>query len=101
MEPVQRATASLVALYYLREFCTTGSSRRWWVRPSNRNRDYEGYYEQEYDRMRQKDPEYFQDSIRMSPQLFDLLLSKVSYRLEKMSFRKPISPSCRLFLTLM
>ncbi|XP_055584768.1 uncharacterized protein LOC129737631 [Uranotaenia lowii] len=51
--------------------------------------------------MRQRDPEYFEDTIRMSPTTFDLLLSKVNHRLEKFSFRKPISLSCRLFLTLM
>ncbi|XP_062698806.1 uncharacterized protein LOC115261637 [Aedes albopictus] len=37
----------------------------------------------------------------MSPQCFDLLLEKVGGRLQKFSFRKPISPECRLFMTLM
>ncbi|XP_055585405.1 uncharacterized protein LOC129738243 [Uranotaenia lowii] len=54
-----------------------------WVRPSNRDRNTEGYYETEFHRMRQRDPEYFKDSIRMSPRMFDLLLNKIEHRLDK------------------
>ncbi|XP_065093370.1 uncharacterized protein LOC135714036 isoform X1 [Ochlerotatus camptorhynchus] len=75
--------------------------RRWWVRPSNENRDTEGFFETEYMLMRNRDPEYFIKSVRMNPDAFDLLLSKVGGRLEKFSWRKPISPECRLFMTLM
>ncbi|XP_062533357.1 uncharacterized protein LOC134202346 [Armigeres subalbatus] len=101
MERIVRPAAGLTALYYLRDFLIRGKSRRWWVRPSNQYRSTEGYFETDYDRMRQRDPDYFQESIRMSPSTFDLLLRKVRSRLEKFSFRRPISPACRLFLTLM
>ncbi|XP_021709698.1 protein ALP1-like [Aedes aegypti] len=37
----------------------------------------------------------------MSPECFGLLMSKVGSKLQKFSFRKPISAECRLFMTLM
>lgn len=77
------------------------NERRWWVRPANQHRTTEGFYETAYPLMREKDPEYFFRCTRMSPNIFDTLLGKIRHRLEKNSIRTPISPECRLFLTLM
>lgn len=76
------------------------SERRWWIRPSNQNRATEGFYETAFSLMRERDPEYFFRCTRMSPVVFDELLDKIKHRLVKHSIRTPISPACRLFLTL-
>ncbi|KAL9698620.1 hypothetical protein quinque_002061 [Culex quinquefasciatus] len=57
-------------------------------------------FDQQYQILRQRDPEYFEKTIRMELNTFDLLLAKVEDKLKKYSQRKSIEPACRLFLTL-
>lgn len=75
-------------------------TRRWYVRPANESREEQGLYDTKYQLLRNRDPEYFMKTVRMDPDTFDILLGKVAHKLEKHSIRMPITPECRLFLTL-
>lgn len=72
--------------------------RRWWIRPTNENRNFLGYHVIE--EMRLVDTEEFFNFHRMSPKLFDELLAMVGPKLLKCSHREPLSPALRLQVTL-
>ena len=75
--------------------------RSQWVRTMNLTRDVHGFFSLNYEMMQKDDPEHFFKITRMSPSTFDLLEKMVEPHLEKTSWRKAISPKCRLFVTLM
>ncbi|KAK4885700.1 hypothetical protein RN001_001971 [Aquatica leii] len=87
MENRKRYLAALgLGLLYLR--LNKRKTRRWWVRPINRNQ------------MRLQDPEQFFNYTRLTTAQFDLLLTWIGPSIAKNSFREPISPGARLALTL-
>lgn len=59
-----------------------------------------GYFFREYKNLRNH-PDEFKDLTRMTPAMFDLILSKIGERLVKQCIRVPICPSERLLVTLM
>ncbi|XP_055915280.1 uncharacterized protein LOC129948341 [Eupeodes corollae] len=75
--------------------------RRWWVRELNLTRDETGFFAQNFEQMKERDPEHFYKIIRMSYQSFEILGALIEPHLEKTCWRKPIEPKARLFLVLM
>ncbi|KAM8716111.1 hypothetical protein ACLKA7_003059 [Drosophila subpalustris] len=75
-----------------------GRHRRIWVREENLSRDVEGLFATAFYHARNQ--EEFRNRAGMTPQVFDMLFSLVGEQLIKNSIRSPISPECRLFLTL-
>lgn len=76
------------------------SQRRWWVRPANRSRDKDGYFVNNYLKLKEIDPEAFFKHTRMTRELYNGLLNLLKDHLSKHSIRKPIDFECRLALTL-
>lgn len=74
--------------------------RRWWVRPANRSREKDGYFINNYLKIKAIDPEDFFKHTRMSRHVYNKLLNLLQEELSKHSIRKPISFECRLALTL-
>ena len=76
--------------------------RRFWVHPINMKRNSLGKYNQLVRELR-LDSDRFYVYFRMSPDLFDDLLSKVGPLLVKRgnNFRETLSPAQRLAITLM
>lgn len=74
--------------------------RRWWVRPANRSRDKDGYFVNNYLKLREIDPEDFFKHTRMTRDLYEELKNLLQNELTKHSIRKPIDFECRLALTL-
>lgn len=75
--------------------------RRWWVRPVYQDREKGGFYETTFQIMKSRDPEMFVKTTRMNLESFNVLFTCIGDKLQKYSFRKPISAECRLLLTLM
>lgn len=79
---------------------TRETRRRWWVHPVNQLREEYGAYSNLVEELRD-DPDRFFNFHRMSPVMFDELLSLVEPQLTKFWVtREPISPGLRLSLTL-
>ncbi|XP_034473575.1 uncharacterized protein LOC117780980 [Drosophila innubila] len=76
----------------------SGRQRRIWVRKENLSRDVDGLFATAFYNARNQ--EEFCMRTGMTPQVFDMLFSLVGEQLNKNSIRRPISPECRLFLTL-
>ena len=76
--------------------------RRFWVRKIYSERETKGEYCLLIKDLKLFDQEYFFRRFRMSPSVFELLLSMVGPRLKKTTtnMRDPISPSERLTVTL-
>ena len=74
--------------------------RRWWVRPLNLDRNYTGYFNTTFLKMKAIDLEEFFIQTRMRRPEYDLLLELVKGDLSKSSMREPISAECRLAVTL-
>ncbi|XP_049522627.1 uncharacterized protein LOC125945096 [Dermacentor silvarum] len=75
--------------------------RRWWVRPVFQRRKEEGLYYTAMQRMRQGDHGFFYKFFRMTPQLFDKLLSFVAEDLTRQHhIREPLEPGERLAIAL-
>jgi len=72
---------------------------RLWVRDIYRDRETFGEYHHLYPQLREDEDKFF-EYFRMSIATFDLLLSKISHRLQKRSIRQAITPEERLVLTL-
>lgn len=73
--------------------------RRWWTRPVFLRREQLGEFKLVRE-MSYSDPELFHQSFRMSPIIFQELLSAIRDRIEHFSNRTPISPAERLAITL-
>ncbi|KAK3922257.1 Protein ALP1-like [Frankliniella fusca] len=76
------------------------NTRRWHVRPIFRNREIYGAWYSLIPTMRESDPEEYFRFLRMTPDCFDWLLSKVEPFIKKKSNRQSISPGERLAITL-
>jgi len=76
--------------------------RRWWVRPINQRRNEQGDGEHLINEMRFLDMESHLKYCRMTVEVFDELLRLVGPTIQKMqtTFREPICPRTRLYLTL-
>lgn len=74
--------------------------RRWWIRPTNRNRHVFGLHKTLIDTMRNLDEDEFFTFTRMSVETFDELLNLLRGRLQKHSQRQYIVPDIRLYITL-
>lgn len=74
--------------------------KRWGVRPILMARKRFGFYENLLQEARLSDPYTFFNFTRMSAASFDRLLSIVGRHIKKRSNREPISPGCRLAITL-
>lgn len=73
--------------------------RRWGVHPINQLRQEHGHFEKLFQEMRMHDQEKFFNFTRMTPKIFDDLLSLVGPLITKTS-SNAIHPACRLLLTL-
>lgn len=97
--------AALLGVSLCLLYCSTKNNnlrkKRASVRKMHEDRGVNGFFERNYKKMREVDPEQFAMSTRMTVATFDLLLSLIRPRLEKTSLRTPISPECRLFVTLL
>lgn len=71
------------------------------VREMHLERTIEGFFEISFNKMKDIDEEQFLMCTRMKRETFDLLLNLLRPKLIKYSIRTPISPECRLFLTLL
>lgn len=77
------------------------SERRWWVKPINQNRDQQGDYSHLLQEMIDYgDHEAFFNYTRMEVPQFNYLANLVRPFLVKQSFREPLPPELRLFVTL-
>lgn len=76
-------------------------SRKLWVRKVNLNRKIEGFFEKNFEIIKTIDSEQFLRATRMSSEVFDTLFELLKDDLTKVAWREPISPKCRLFLTLL
>jgi len=76
--------------------------RRWWIRPINQRRNEQGDGKQLINEMRFLDAESHFKYCRMTIDVFDELLSIVGPTIQKTltTFRKPICPRTRLYLSL-
>uniref|UniRef100_A0A1Y1MU88 DDE Tnp4 domain-containing protein n=1 Tax=Photinus pyralis TaxID=7054 RepID=A0A1Y1MU88_PHOPY len=74
--------------------------RRYKVRPINRNRIVHGQFHKRVRRMREMDHEQYFKYTRMTPAVFDNLLSIVGPHLQRHKKKSHISPAERLTLTL-
>ena len=88
----------LLCLYMIKQ----KKERRFWVRKIYSERETKGEYCLPIKDLKLFDQEYFFRQFRMSPSIFELLLSMVGPRLKKptTNMRDPISPSERLTVTL-
>ena len=66
------------------------NARRWWVRELNTNRNVDGFFSKNFERIKNCDPEHFFKMTRMNNQTFDLLFVLLEDSLPKTSKRKPI-----------
>lgn len=76
--------------------------RRWWVRPWIARRPAQGIYSNLMVELRAEDPASFVNYLRMPPEMFDELLTRLRPRLTKQAtkFREPLDPGLKLALTL-
>lgn len=75
------------------------ANRRWWVHPINIRCNTLGYYYTLVQELKNH-PDKFFDYTRMSLEVFNKLLNKVTPFLEKTSNQEAISPEHRLIITL-
>ncbi|XP_022214799.2 uncharacterized protein LOC111069182 [Drosophila obscura] len=75
-------------------------NRTIWVKEEYLYRDREGFFATTFENLYENNHEEFKAHTRMTPRVFDMLFELVAERLTKNSIRTPISPECRLFLTL-
>lgn len=77
-------------------------TRKYYVHPLNTptKRKEQGDFDNLLLEMRRKDPQKFFNHLRMSPELFDQLLEKVSEMIKKLPYRETVSPGIRLAMTL-
>ncbi|XP_034666863.1 uncharacterized protein LOC117900564 [Drosophila subobscura] len=75
-------------------------NRTIWVKEEYLYRDREGFFATTFENLYENNHEEFKAHTRMTPRVFDMLFDLVADRLTKNSIRTPISPECRLFLTL-
>lgn len=75
-------------------------SRRWWIRPINRNRNIDGQYGNLFLYMKQHDHEEFFEYTRMYPDKFNELVELLRPLLVKNSIRKPLPVELRVAVTL-
>ncbi|XP_017471899.1 PREDICTED: uncharacterized protein LOC108363140 [Rhagoletis zephyria] len=66
----------------------------------NRNRKKEGFFVRTFLIMKEIDHRQFFIYTRMTPQVYEVLLTLVKPFLKKYSLREPVQPECRLALTL-
>lgn len=69
------------------------------VRQMHKDRLINGFFEKNYMKMRNIDPEQFLMCTRMTVATFDVFLELIRHKLEKISMRKPILPECRTNFT--
>ncbi|KAJ8911757.1 hypothetical protein NQ315_008809 [Exocentrus adspersus] len=74
--------------------------RRYAVRPMNRSRRQFGHFANLVNFMKNHDQEQFFKYTRMTPSLFDHLLTLVGSQLQKTQSKNPLSPNQRLTMTL-
>ena len=76
--------------------------RRHWVRPWIGRRQQFGLYDQLMVELRNEDQAAFTNFLRMPPDMYDELLTRIGPRITKLHtwFRKPLEPGLKLALTL-
>lgn len=74
--------------------------RRWWVHPVIQDRHEHGFFAANYEKMLEN-PERFIQLTRMDPGTFRGLLNRIANKLQKFSPRQSLTPTFRLYLTLM
>jgi len=79
-----------------------GQRRRWWTRPWIRRRRQFGLYDQLMVELRREDEAAFINFMRMTPEMFDELLDRISPRITKQHtwYREPLEPGIKLAITL-
>lgn len=97
----------LLNLYFLRfldnsEYCLKYSSRRWWVKPFNRENERQafGALEKIFLYYKHNDSEAFYKFTRMTPPQFQYLYTRVRPHITKRSYRQPLPPQLRLAVTI-
>ncbi|KAH6940342.1 hypothetical protein HPB50_026947 [Hyalomma asiaticum] len=98
---VMRLVLLLLLLKKRKQIRARRRPRRWWVRPVFLARRQEGLYHTAMRRMREGDHGFFFKFYRMTPALFDILLSYVAADLTKFHVsRDPLEPGERLAIAL-
>ncbi|XP_067123235.1 uncharacterized protein [Centruroides vittatus] len=84
------------------DFIKKRQKRRWWVRKLFRERDLHGFNNTLIPELQFNDREYYIQFLRMSPELFEYLLSKIERNITKKNtrWREAISARDRLAVTL-
>ncbi|XP_017493066.1 PREDICTED: uncharacterized protein LOC108381162 isoform X2 [Rhagoletis zephyria] len=82
--------------------CVKRNKKQWWIRPGLRHRATSGFYSTLRFKLRQQDPQWFKNFVRMSCEDFDYLVEHLTPYIGKSNtrFRKAISVGERLAVTL-
>ncbi|XP_017472696.1 PREDICTED: putative nuclease HARBI1 isoform X1 [Rhagoletis zephyria] len=82
--------------------CLKRNKKQWWIRPGLRHRATSGFYSTLRFKLRQQDPQWFKNFVRMSCEDFDYLVEHLTPYIGKSNtrFRKAISVGERLAVTL-
>ncbi|XP_017489104.1 PREDICTED: uncharacterized protein LOC108377355 [Rhagoletis zephyria] len=82
--------------------CLKRNKKQWWIRPGLRHRATSGFYSTLRFKIRQQDPQWFKNFVRMSCEDFDYLVEHLTPYIGKSNtrFRKAISVGERLAVTL-
>ncbi|XP_017475297.1 PREDICTED: uncharacterized protein LOC108365691 isoform X4 [Rhagoletis zephyria] len=82
--------------------CLKRNKKQWWIRPGLRHRATSGFYSTLRFKLRQQNPQWFNNFVRMSCEDFDYLVEHLTPYIGKSNtrFRKAISVGERLAVTL-
>ncbi|XP_055845807.1 uncharacterized protein LOC129911851 [Episyrphus balteatus] len=86
---------------YLKIHKNKNRNRKWWIRPLYQNRHNRGYFQTTFKQIKENDEDLLFNATRLTRLQYDLLLSLIKSKLTKTSIRRPISPECRMVVTLM
>ena len=85
-----------------RRILRRGADRRWWVRPWLLRRPVLGHYDRLLRELRTEDLGSYNNFLRVSPELFDEIVARISPAIEKEDtfYRKALSPGLKVAITL-
>lgn len=78
------------------------SAKKWWIRPGLTIRSRSGFYRTLHCKLRDQDPQWFHNFVRMSVEDFNYLVERLTPYIKKLDtrFRKSISVGERVAVTL-
>jgi len=98
---LSRKLLILLLLWYRKQNRLKRQHRRWYVRPVNLFIRKFGHYNEFVVKLRSRDPEWYFDYFRMSPENFDFILDRIHRDIaHSPTHMMPIYPAERLALTL-